>query len=68
MRIALTHTARPASRDIWSRAVALVTLYRSRRALRNLDAHLLADIGLSRAEALSEASRPVWDAPSRWTR
>ena len=68
MRIALTHSAHPANRDIWSRAMAVLTLYRSRRALRNLDAHMLADIGLSREQALSEASRPVWDAPSRWTR
>ena len=68
MRIALTRIARPSSRDLWSRAVAALTLYRSRRALRDLDSHILTDIGLSRAEALTEASRPLWDAPRNWTR
>jgi uncharacterized protein YjiS (DUF1127 family) len=33
---------------------------RSRRALRELDAYRLADIGLSRHDALREASKPFW--------
>ena len=41
---------------------------RSRRRLAVLDDHLLADIGLSRDEALAEASRTVWDAPDHWYR
>jgi uncharacterized protein YjiS (DUF1127 family) len=32
----------------------------TRRALRELDAHLLRDIGLSREQALAEAERPFW--------
>jgi uncharacterized protein YjiS (DUF1127 family) len=33
---------------------------RQRLALRELDDHLLRDIGLSRAEAGREASKPLW--------
>lgn len=36
-----------------------------RRALRQLDERQLKDIGLSRADALREASRPFWDVPPR---
>lgn len=43
---------------------------RMRRALRQLDDHLLHDIGLSRAEAMALAdsltTNPVWDAPLHW--
>ncbi|OYW58339.1 MAG: hypothetical protein B7Z10_02335 [Rhodobacterales bacterium 32-66-7] len=39
---------------------------RSRRALRRLDDRLLSDIGLTRAEAVAEARRPLWDAPLHW--
>ncbi|MCB1337530.1 MAG: DUF1127 domain-containing protein [Maritimibacter sp.] len=41
---------------------------RSRRALAGLDAHLLAEIGIARAEATREARRPIWDAPAHWLR
>jgi len=39
---------------------------RSRRALSLLDDRLLRDIGVSRAEAATEASRPLLDAPPHW--
>jgi uncharacterized protein YjiS (DUF1127 family) len=39
---------------------------RTRRALKHLDDHLLADVGLSRDDAEAEARRPLWDAPSHW--
>lgn len=32
----------------------------SRRALAALDARLLADVGLSREQALREAAKPLW--------
>ena len=61
---------------IWSRAISPVRFLRkvrhlngivqSRRALRRLDEHLLRDIGLTRHEAETEASRAPWDAPSHW--
>lgn len=38
----------------------------SRRHLAEMDARMLADIGISRAEALREAARAPWDhAPRR---
>ncbi len=36
---------------------------RQRQALRNLDPHLLADIGLTEKRAAREADRPFWDDP-----
>jgi uncharacterized protein YjiS (DUF1127 family) len=35
---------------------------RSRRELANLDASILADIGMSRCTAAGEASKPFWMA------
>jgi uncharacterized protein YjiS (DUF1127 family) len=36
-------------------------LARQRRALLRLDDRMLKDIGISRADAVGEASRPFWD-------
>ncbi|ABV94511.1 conserved hypothetical protein [Dinoroseobacter shibae DFL 12 = DSM 16493] len=47
---------------------ALVGLWRTRRALRDLDDRMLRDIGVSRSEALTEARRPIWDVPTGWRR
>lgn len=41
-------------------------LWRQRRALARLDDAMLADIGITRAEAQLEAERPLWNAPSTW--
>lgn len=41
---------------------------RQRRALADLDDHLLRDIGVSPEEARKEAARPMWDAPDHWLR
>lgn len=38
---------------------------RERRALMRLDEHALKDIGLSRADAYAEWSRPFWDVPGQ---
>jgi uncharacterized protein YjiS (DUF1127 family) len=40
---------------------------RQRHALARLDAHLLDDIGVGRADAAREAARPGWDIPSSET-
>jgi len=64
--LAACHSPPPSSRGVWSRVMATLMLYRSRRALAQLDSHILNDIGISRAQALSEAKRAVWDAPDRW--
>ncbi|WP_137110362.1 DUF1127 domain-containing protein [Rhodobacter sp. SY28-1] len=49
-----------------SRLLHMAALTRSRRSLSRLDDHLLRDIGLTREEALAEAERRGWDAPSHW--
>jgi uncharacterized protein YjiS (DUF1127 family) len=45
-------------------------LARQRRRLLSLDDRMLKDIGITRAEAMREGTRPFWDAPSvdgtRW--
>ena len=38
---------------------------RERQQLLDLDEHMLRDVGLTRAQARQEASRPFWDVPSR---
>jgi uncharacterized protein YjiS (DUF1127 family) len=37
-----------------------------RRRLLELDAHMLKDIGISRADAVCEANRPFWDHRVHW--
>lgn len=44
---------------------ALLGLRRQRRALANLTAEQLADIGVSPQAASAEAARPMWDVPTR---
>lgn len=54
-----------------SRSTGLTTLldlWRSRRALAELDATRLDDIGLSADAAQREAARPLWDVPVAWRR
>ncbi|MEQ9695655.1 DUF1127 domain-containing protein [Shimia sp. SDUM112013] len=46
--------------------MGLLALYRQRHALARLDDAALLDIGLTRAEALAEAKRPIWDVPKTW--
>jgi uncharacterized protein YjiS (DUF1127 family) len=41
-------------------------LWRSRRALAQLDARLLEDIGVSAKDASNEATRAPWDVPAYW--
>jgi uncharacterized protein YjiS (DUF1127 family) len=38
---------------------------RERQQLLELSDHMLADVGLTREEARSEAARPFWDLPPR---
>ena len=47
---------------VWRRLDQLAKLRASRQQLAELDDALLKDIGISRAQALFEASRPAWDA------
>jgi uncharacterized protein YjiS (DUF1127 family) len=45
---------------------SLIALHRSRRALARLDTAALSDVGLTEAEAQSEARRAFWDIPCTW--
>ena len=54
--------------DVVKRARLAITARRQRAQLAQLDATLLADIGVTAAQAASEAARPAWDVPSNWLR
>lgn len=62
----LAHLRPAALSRLSARLMAVAALDRSRRSLRLLDDRLLRDIGLTRAEAISEADRAPWDAPAHW--
>ena len=57
-------TYRPARRR--TGLISMLNAWRSRQHLKALDDRALADIGISRAEADAEASRPIWDVPTTW--
>ena len=57
---------RPRPLNMIARLHNAIGTARQRRQLRQLDVHLLCDIGVSRAEAMREANRPIWDAPDHW--
>ena len=59
---------RPTRSGVLSLIVRAVGLHRSRRQLSALDDHMLADIGVTRQDAMAEAERSVWDAQDHWTR
>ncbi len=67
---------RPSSRVVRQRRHAslisvfseLYTLYLTRKSLKDLDDHILDDIGVTREQAQAEARRSPWDAPSNWLR
>ena len=43
-----------------------LAVWQSRRALAQLDAHALEDIGISASSAAKEAAKPIWDVPTTW--
>ncbi len=47
------------------RAVEMRRAMEGRKAISRMDARMLADIGLSRAEALEEINRKPWDIGPR---
>ena len=62
---ACTDAAAPAS--LLGRISKALTVRRERRALMALDDRMLADVGLSRADAYREAHRPFLDVPACMT-
>ena len=53
---------------ILARLVAWNRLWMARQTLKDLEPHLLDDIGVTRKDAEKEARRPSWDAPDQWLR
>ncbi len=53
-------------RRLLARISTALAVRRQRAELARLPEALLADLGLTRAEALAEAQRPLWDVPARW--
>ena len=51
---------------IGSKFMDMIAIGRQRKALSQLDAHLLEDIGVSAREASIESKKPLWDAPQYW--
>ena len=49
-----------------ARIVAANDLHRQHCALLHLDDALLRDVGITRDQAISMATRPVWNAPNHW--
>jgi uncharacterized protein YjiS (DUF1127 family) len=53
-------------RGFGARIADMIAINRQRRALKNLDEHMLRDIGITHIDALTEAEKPVWDVPAYW--
>ena len=72
----LTHTPRSAlfpvlltaRLGVLNRLLEMQSVRNERRALAEMDASRLSDIGVTPSAARAEARRPAWDAPARWTR
>lgn len=59
-----THSAH-APRGLFSAVRRAFAVQAERRRLAEMDDRMLADIGLSRLDAMAEARRPVWDTALR---
>lgn len=62
----LHRTAPARSTSLLSRIASAYHLYRQRRQLADLDAHLRADLGLTESDILRESRRSAWDVPACW--
>ena len=62
------HPLRTNRPSLMTRIASAVSLQRQRNSLARLDDAQLADIGITRAQAEQESSRPCWDAPDHWQR
>ena len=64
-RFPLATRTRPA---LLGTVLKALSIWRERQQLKDLDAHLLQDLGLSMTDVEMETKRPIWDAPNRWMR
>lgn len=53
--------------SLWTRMANMLNVRHQRKTLKDLDDHMLRDIGLTREEAMIEAEKPVWDVPRHWS-
>jgi uncharacterized protein YjiS (DUF1127 family) len=53
-------SAQAALSRLWTVVLRAAGRHRQRQLLAEMPAHLLKDIGVTRAEALQEASKPFW--------
>lgn len=67
-RTTRTHAAHVNAGSLLARLRLAFTARAQRRALARFDARMLRDIGVTRAQAEAEASRPLWDVPVNWMR
>lgn len=63
--LATQHSAR---KGFFRHLAIACDVWRQRRALAQLDAAALKDIGVTQGEAVQESLKPVWNAPQHWTR
>jgi uncharacterized protein YjiS (DUF1127 family) len=64
-RFAGRSALRGVAADIWIALHEMLRARRTRRMLGEMDDRMLADIGIGRGDALTEASRPMWDLARR---
>ena len=58
-------TSRGTMRQAWLALTEMARTRQTRRQLAEMDDRMLADIGINRGEALTEASRASWDLIDR---
>jgi uncharacterized protein YjiS (DUF1127 family) len=64
---AASHTScQPKPASLLGRIHYMLVLARQRQELATLDAHLLADIGVTPRQALKECAKAPWDVPQHW--
>ncbi|MDP2083961.1 MAG: DUF1127 domain-containing protein [Gemmobacter sp.] len=64
--LTLRRVERRGGTGLMSRVLAAIALSAQRRRLADLDDARLDDLGLTRAQARSEAARAPWDVPANW--
>ena len=63
--VSVSAGARRALRGRWTLS-GILSVFRQRHRLAELEPHMLKDIGLTEGEAHREATRPIWDVPTHW--
>ena len=68
MNLIIELTSGIAPRKSYISLFSLYSLWRSRRALAQLDHRILDDIGVSYSDAQTESQRGFFDIPKNWVR